>query len=158
MSRPPMNIFKKLNFSFLTVTSALSLSNIQGVLGNTTSSITTGVSDVGNSILETIVEKKQNLNDALENFDSQEMFHQGAEKINSAVNAKHKGLEYVGKKLGLFEAVDNIAKFKAALPNHIGIMKGQLNSEKDVKDSTSDEEVMEKVVGTQNSDVLGASI
>merc|ERR1711899_670386 len=99
------------------VTSALSLSNIQGVISNTTSSITTGVSDVGNSILGTIVEKKQNLNDALENFDSQEMFHQGAEKINSAVNVKHKGLEYIGKKLGLFEAADNIAKFKAALPN-----------------------------------------
>merc|ERR1711899_714562 len=41
---------------------ALSLSNIQGVISNTTSSITTGVSDVGNSILGTIVEKKQNLN------------------------------------------------------------------------------------------------
>ena len=109
--------------------SELTLPSPEGILTNITNSISGSLESVGNSILTTLVEKKQNLNDALENFDSKKLFLKGVGQIGSAINATHSGLDYAGSKLKVFGAMDNIAHGFVKLPNQIGVLTGQLPSE-----------------------------
>ena len=98
--------------------------------------VNTAVNSVGNSILSHISETKQGLHNALENFDSQKLFNQGAQKIESAVKATGNGLEYVGKRLNLFNALNNIAKLKSKVPNHVLVQTGQLQPAKQQQTGT----------------------
>ena len=111
--------------------SELTLPSNEVVLTNTTGmpSISGAIGSVGNSILTTLVEKKQILHDALENFDSKKIFLQGVGQIGSALNATHSGINYAGSQLKVFDAMDNIVHGVVKLPNQIGVLTGHLPSE-----------------------------
>ena len=127
-------------FSLFLAASQITIENTQGLISNTTlvvsGGVDTAVNSVGNSILSHISETKQGLHNALENFDSQKLFNKGAQKIESAVKATGNGLEYVGKKLNLFNALNNIAKLKSKVPNYVLVQTGQLQPAKQQQTGT----------------------
>merc|ERR1712106_442557 len=127
--------------------SQITIENAQGIISNTTLVVSGGVDTAvgtventfqiaGNSILSHVSETKQGLHDALENFDSQKLFNKGAQKIESAVKATGNGLEYVGKRLNLFNALNNIAKLKSKVPNYVLVQTGQLQPAKQEQTGT----------------------
>ena len=64
------------------------------------------------------------------------ILNQGAQKIESAVKATGNGLEYVGKRLNLFNALNNIAKLKSKVPNYVLVQTGQLQPAKQQQTGT----------------------
>ena len=58
------------------------------------------------------------------------ILNQGAQKIESALKTTGNGLEYVGKRLNLFNALNNIAKLKSKVPNYVLGQSGQLQPAK----------------------------
>ena len=77
-------------------------------------------------LLPSYIVLKKGLHDTLENVDSQKIFNRGGQKIESAVKATGNGLKYIGNKLNLFNAMDNIVKFKLKVPNYILVQAGRL--------------------------------
>ena len=77
----------------------------------------------------------KNLTDSLQLMLSL-ILNQGAQKIESAVKATGNGLEYVGKRLNLFNALNNIAKLKSKVPNYVLVQTGQLQPAKQQQTGT----------------------
>ena len=135
-----VDLIYEIFFPFFLAASQITIENTQGIISNTTSVVSEGIGNTfqiaGNSILSHVSETKQGLHNALENFDSQKLFNKGAQKIESAVKATGNGLEYVGKRLNLFNALNNIAKLKSKVPNYVLVQTGQLQPAKQEQTGT----------------------
>ena len=66
------------------------------------------LNSTGFSILTSLVNAKQQLADAAENFSSQEMLHSAELNLASAVNITFQKAEAVVEDIGVFESLDNI--------------------------------------------------
>ena len=70
----------------------------------------------GNALLESLISTKEQLSDAAENFNSQNIFHDANANLVLAVNATFSGAESVVDDLGVFESLDSIVQGAALTP------------------------------------------
>ena len=70
----------------------------------------------GNALLESLISTKEQLSDAAENFNSQNIFHDANTNLVLAVNATFSGAESVVDDLGVFESLDSIVQGAALTP------------------------------------------
>merc|ERR1712029_1334350 len=68
------------------------------------------VQDTGNDVLASIVEIKQDLHDAAEEFDSQQAFHNGTVNLGVVINASIHGLQESVDNFGVFDALDDMVQ------------------------------------------------
>ena len=69
----------------------------------------------GNALLESLISTKEQLSDAAENFNSQNIFHDANANLVLAVNATFSGAESVVDDLGVFESLDSIGAPKRVI-------------------------------------------
>ena len=66
------------------------------------------LNSTGYAILTSLVNAKQKLADAAENFSSQEILHSGTGKLADAVSTTFNKVEAAVDEIGVFESLDNI--------------------------------------------------
>ena len=103
------------------------------------------VQDTGNDVLASIVEIKQDLHDAAEEFDSQQAFHNGTVNLGVVINASIHGLQESVDNFGVFDALDDMVQtVVGGVPEKINSLIMPIGDEEEV-DQEAEEEVEEDV-------------
>merc|ERR1712113_765093 len=102
------------------------------------------VQDTGNDVLASIVEIKQDLHDAAEEFDSQQAFHNGTVNLGVVINASIHGLQESVDNFGVFDALDDMVQtVVGGVPEKINSLIMPIGDEEEV-DQEAEEEVEEE--------------
>merc|ERR1712029_1255939 len=102
------------------------------------------VQDTGNDVLASIVEIKQDLHDAAEEFDSQQAFHGGTVNLGVVINASIHGLQESVDNFGVFDALDDMVQtVVGGVPEKINSLIMPIGDEEEV-DQEAEEDVEEE--------------
>ncbi len=103
---------------------------------------TLAINQATNATLTNLVNSKLQLQQAAENFNSQELFHKGEAVISLGLNATIDGITYAGNKTGVFNALDDMVHAAAKLPTNINKL---LSAQKETQETVDPKEVQEGV-------------
>merc|ERR1712111_312365 len=98
------------------------------------------VQDTGNDVLASIVEIKQDLHDAAEEFDSQQAFHNGTVNLGVVINASIHGLQESVDNFGVFDALDDMVQtVVGGVPEKINSLILPIGDEEEVEEDVEEE-------------------
>merc|ERR1712029_757224 len=98
------------------------------------------VQDTGNDVLASIVEIKQDLHDAAEEFDSQQAFHNGTVNLGVVINMGIHGLQESVDNFGVFDALDDMVQtVVGGVPEKINSLIMPIGDEEEVEEEAEDD-------------------
>jgi len=92
------------------------------------------IQDTGNDVLASIVDIKQDLHDAAEEFDSHQAFHNGTVNLGVAINASIHGFQESVDNFGVFDALDDMVQtVVGGVPEKINSLILPIGNEEEVE-------------------------